>query len=74
MYLDESASVSWDTPHIYNPNNPQCHYNLLRDIKSDIDRYIQYEGISAVWVWYDNREFDGTILPNGKLYLYIGRG
>lgn len=74
LYLDESASVSWDTPLIYNPNNPQCHSNLIRDIKSRIDRYIELEGISAVWVWYDNREFDGTILPNGKLYLYIGRG
>lgn len=49
LILDEGTTGCWDTPIIASPRS----IYLERNIKSRIDFYVDVEGCTHVWIWYE---------------------
>lgn len=61
LNLDPSATDCWDNPIMANSD---CIY-LERDLNNRLDRYAGDEGITDVWIWYED-------LGEGRYLIYIG--
>ncbi len=61
LNLDPSATDCWDNPITANAD---CIY-LERDLNNRLDRYVGDEGITDVWIWYED-------LGEGRYLIYIG--
>ena len=61
LTLDKTATECWDNPITA---NARCKY-LERDIKDRIDYYVDVEGFSSVWIWYE-------VNGDNSYLIYIG--
>lgn len=61
LNLNPSATDCWDNPITANAD---CIY-LERDLNNRLDRYAGDEGITDVWIWYED-------LGEGRYLIYIG--
>ena len=61
LNLDPSATDCWDNPITANAD---CIY-LERDLNNRLDRYAGDEGITDVWIWYED-------LGEGRYLIFIG--